>query len=1198
MASALTNWLDERLTTAADTLERLWPVLDRATDGARFEIPDDLDVLDAGLSFQDECDDLKALWYHVREREGGTTYEEFRVVRPLMLTLIPMDVRGDSGTLARMRTVLRGVYGAGVELVYLVAGIYQPKRLGIVQLYGAIGRGATLEAAQTQAMAGGAAIEAAMSAAYPQIRFSDVPAEIAEWIFEAFLEMEHGILTVGHPDPRENARGGLADLNPMLTMGKNAAQQQYTLQQNEIVMRGMSQLEEDFLLQVILSPVSMRDAAQMLAGLSEYTSSWAAWQSGTRSFNVGLSVPMLLSGAMMRNAGTGYTANQSTGETDGISHTESQSHTDGQSYAHTEGHATTVGKAVTETEGVAITNSHSQTQGEGRAVTEGYAHSVTEGSATTRTQGSSHSTSVSSGSSSFASSSDAVNGHVGVNLGLNAAIGATRGVSSGSSVSNSVTHTSGGFSSTSQTSSHSETDTYSHSETLSEFSSRTEGEAVTRSYSQAETNSYSQTQSVADTNTVSQADTVGRSEGFQHSLNRTQGDAVARGLSRGFSNGLTIGIAPSVSVGESNQWQFDPAILLTQMLRQQQVLLDTITREGGFYTDVYTLARTERGKHALMALIPEAFHGTEDVVMGVQTRSLTPEEEQYLRLHARVMVPSTREIHFPEAMSAYADATLLTVLQSAAYMAPGLFEEGIARTVQEKIPPLAFDPNMAGSDSVPIGHQFSTERGTITQSLLRLARERHFHTALIGDTGAGKSVTAERLAYETTKAWRFRTIVLDFGQGWRKALNWPGMRGRVDIRQLYPGAVRPMRWNPLQVPKRVDPVRYRNLVIELFANAGRMGPRQLGFMREALTIVYANTGVILPDEDAGLFDDEQTSKRLSQVEKDRRLRHREEFKFVQNSDEEQIINAARQEKGFPERSTQNLPLQQLESFERQALAVHRSKRASLAQWVGVLRALLKKHHRDVNSRSSLQGVLLRLEPLAEGEMRTMYGSGYDTIAIEDLGLLGSKDDPWGVAVIEGGAEMDEFSKSALLSLIASILYMDAVVRRREALSGVRFPPMQIFFEEANKVLSGVDIGAASDSDVKGGNQTAQIFLNMWRDGRKYQVFLHVLAQTISELPVGILSSCNNGFFGQTKNDRDREAILAHLARNTKGFVNSEYDRFLARLPMAMAITKLGYTMEIADMEPYLIRSLLLPVREPGDRDIALYYKRNPILVLP
>ena len=102
-----------------------------------------------------------------------------------------------------------------------------------------------------------------------------------------------------------------------------------------------------------------------------------------------------------------------------------------------------------------------------------------------------------------------------------------------------------------------------------------------------------------------------------------------------------------------------------------------------------------------------------------------------------------------------------------------------------------------------LGHQISTERAALTNSLLRLTQERHFHTAFVADTGFGKSIAAERLAYETTSKWHYRTIVLDFGQGWRKALNWPGMDGRVDIRQLYPGAVRPIRWNPLQVPKRI-----------------------------------------------------------------------------------------------------------------------------------------------------------------------------------------------------------------------------------------------------------------------------------------------------------------------------------------------------------------------------------------------------------
>ena len=1081
--------------------------------------------MDNGLIFADGRDKLDALWFEVVEREGGQTYHEFRAVRLLNLVGIPLNVRHDQGALAKMRTILRGLYNAQVDIVYLVAGIYHPRRLGIVQCYGAAGRANTLDQALEQATNGAASLEASLTAAYPQARLAPLDAETAEWINTALLEMPYGILAVGHPDPRENAHAQNSDLQPMLTTGR-PQQSQFTLQQNELVMRGMAQVEEDFLLQVILTPVSMQDASRMLAGLAEYASTWAAWQAGQRSFNLGTALPLMLSGAIAKNAGSGFTQSQAVGQADGVSHVDSQSHTDGVSHSHTEGFAVTDGISNTHTQGNAHTDSHS----ESNMSSSGQSHSATQGSGWSV-----------GGALSF--------------------IPAVATISASHQTFESAT--SGSFSS------------HSHGET--------NGTADTQSQSDSQTISHSETHSQADTNTVSQADTQGSADGTSHVDSQSQGQASARGLSTGLSQGIAFGLAPSFSISESNQWQFDPAILLTSILRKQQDILNVITMEGGFYTDVYALARSERGRQALLALIPEAFHGTEDVVMGVQTRTLTPEEDAYLRLHAKVMVPSTREIRIPEAMTAYADSTLLTMLQASAYMAPGLFEEGLARTVQEAIPPFAFDPNMQGE--VALAHQYSTERGSLTDSILRLSPERHFHTAFVGDTGFGKSVAAERLAYETTARWHYRTIVLDFGQGWRKALNWPEMGGRVDIRQLHPGSVRPIRWNPLQIPKRIDPGRYRTLVCELFANAGRMGPRQLGFLRSTLTRLYQLCGV-LPMDDRDLLDEGLRSK--SGARRDEELA---KWETVYNEAEQAVINAARRERDLAERETHSMRLVDLEAFERQALAVYRSRAVSLAGWIALLRNEFDRTKgRDQASRSSLQGVLLRLDPLAEGEMRRMYGPGYDTLPLEDLGLLGPARDAWGVTVIEGGAEMDEFSKSALLSLAASILYLDSVVRRRETLGGAHFPPMQIFFEEANKVLTGIEQGAASDREGVSSSQTAQIFLDMWRDGRKYKCFLHVLAQTVSELPAGILSSCNNGFFGQTKNDADRQAVLAHIARNTKGFVNSEYDRFLARMPIGMAIAKLGYAEDMLQTEPYLVRPLMLSVHEPSDAEIQGHFQ--------
>ena len=127
---------------------------------------------------------------------------------------------------------------------------------------------------------------------------------------------------------------------------------------------------------------------------------------------------------------------------------------------------------------------------------------------------------------------------------------------------------------------------------------------------------------------------------------------------------MSVGVAPSFSLSNSYQWQEDPYILLTHIMRTQQKLLDVASKEGAYYTDVYALARTEQGAQSLVGLIPEAFHGTEDVVTGVQARNLSQEEQAYIVLHARAFTPSTRVEVIPEVMSGYADSTLLTMFHA------------------------------------------------------------------------------------------------------------------------------------------------------------------------------------------------------------------------------------------------------------------------------------------------------------------------------------------------------------------------------------------------------------------------------------------------------------------------------------------------------------------------------------------------------
>lgn len=718
---------------------------------------------------------------------------------------------------------------------------------------------------------------------------------------------------------------------------------------------------------------------------------------------------------------------------------------------------------------------------------------------------------------------------------------------------------------TSESTTHSSADTVSTADTTSKSVSHgvSYGSFSSTTHSVADTVSHAETRSWARTTSVADGVAIGTTRA--HGTSRSSGTAVARSLGTGASTGISMAVAPTFSLSRGYQWFNDVAAQFVQILRAQEELLRRATLDGAFLTDVYLLTRTERGAAVAEAAVRQAFQGAGPlVVTPVQSRVLRhPAEQAYIRRHALAFTPSTRRERVAGALEVYRDSTLLLPEQLAAYTTPVLFEEGMSVTTQERIPAFAFVPDMPGD--VVLGHQFSTERGELTAAPLRMSPDRFFHTVFAADTGFGKTVAAERLVVETTLKWHFRTVVLDFGAGWRRLLNAPIPAGRVEVWQLFPGALVPFRWNPWQVGKRIQPERQYVATCEIFKNAGRMGPRQLGFMRRAARQLYLEYGVLTSDRE--VWADPNWNK-------------------VRDADEEEAINAARRERGLPERACVGEHLGDLEGFERQALAVHRSKRVDMSAWVERLasyRPELEKR-RDQASLQSLEGVLLRLEPFTQGEMARMYGSGEDTLAVEDLGLLGPPDDPWGISILEGGAELDEYAKAAILGLVAWHLYNDAVVRRRQNIGkSVPDPTLQIVFEEANKVLTGVETDASENQT--GGATTVELFQAMWRDGRKYRIFLHPVVQTVSELPPGILSSCNNGFFSQTKNPKDRDLIMAHLAFSEKGFTDEDYKRFLSRMPAAMAIAKLGYSQDIVHTTPFLVRPLMVPAREPTDEEI-------------
>ena len=684
----------------------------------------------------------------------------------------------------------------------------------------------------------------------------------------------------------------------------------------------------------------------------------------------------------------------------------------------------------------------------------------------------------------------------------------------------------------------------SNSEAWSTGHAVSNGEAYSTGHAVSNGEAWSTGHAVSNGEAYSTADA--HSTSYQHS--RSAADASAAGMAmsesgaQGFAGGFGGSIIPGFSITRSWQTEDDVAIRLTEISRMLESLLNQASTEGGFMTTALLLAN-DRGAKAAEALIPQSFHGP-----NVPTPVITVPGEDSLRLNALAARPSLTPDGDPFHAGLWTKwGTLLTPGMLAAYTAPNLFEEGTVITVQRKLPALAFYPETDGE--VTLGHQISPETELLTNAPLKLSRERsaqqHFHTAFAANTGYGKSVAAERMAYETTLYWHMKSIVLDFGAGWRKMLNAPGLEGHVEIRQLSPGGVRPLRWNPLQIGRNISPEMHWRSFSDIFGNLAQLGQkRQIHDLQEALRQVYVAAGVLVKDPD---------------------VKNSRAWGSVKDAQEANVTGAA-----------VGTSLAALSRDALQRLAVYRSKFVGLQDLYDYVDEEMANTPPKNIAYSILEGIRSRLEPFVQGEAAGMYAAGEDTVDINEI-VPGD----WGLVVLEGGTFLDTFSKSFLLSWASWQIYTDAVITRiRRAHSEPA--RLQLFFEEAAKMFTGLDREADN-----GAPTTADQLETMWEDSRKYGIWLHVITQQPSMLPAGISGSCNNMFIGQLKNIKDRDAAMAMLHRSEKGFVDENWRNFISSIPAGRMIVKLGYSLfDRSKSEPMYIQPLLLDVAEPTDEEIA------------
>ena len=707
-----------------------------------------LNLIDNGLSFSGNG--LSYAWFAL-EKAGRKFY---RCVALRELAVIPVSERENYDLLGKQWAAVRGLHNAGVNFVYSSLGIFNPDHIGIVQYFGAAGEGDDEESAATIALRGLTAVESVM-ANFPQSKLAPPNPDYLRWYLDFITSKSRIAAILGHPDPREGSRGGMMDGGL-----EDDSKADLASEQNEILFRGLAKIRQNFIFQVLAEHISRGDLTKTLIRVSETVSNVASRRRGSVGIGFSLGIPLMAALSQSHASGIGSGTGTSHAESSGTSH--SWGETDSVSHSHSTG----------------TTTSEGQTHTTGHGTSESFGTTHTESSASSRSVSSGTSQSHGGGSSHGDSWGVGVNKQFDLPIVGKFNVGVNRGWSDTTSSFSSV----GSFQSVSSSSMSGESFGTSHSTSTSAMESSGASRVVSHSESSSTSVGHAKSESWGE----SQAHSTGTSQ------------TASRTLASGLSSGVSTGLLPGVNISRTWQTEDDVAERLTDVLRRLESLVNQASAEGGFMTNAFLFTENEAGMQAGEALVPQAFHGP-SVATPVLTIQPEEGEVEQLRAHAFAFVPwndvDDGDPFGGDLWTKY--ATLVTSSQLAAYTAPGLFEEGTAATTMPAIPKgLGFYPNMPGD--IIIGHQYSPETGDLTTAQVRLDQSMLMHTIFAGDTGFGKSVAAIRMAYETTLKWHCRTIALDFGAGWRSLLNAPGLEGHVDIRQLQPDAVRPLRWNPLQ----------------------------------------------------------------------------------------------------------------------------------------------------------------------------------------------------------------------------------------------------------------------------------------------------------------------------------------------------------------------------------------------------------------
>ena len=314
---------------------------------------DEFTILDNGLRVDDGR--VSYQWFKLQEPAGRTFY---RAVACRELTYLPIETRDDPDMLGKQWAALRGLYNASADFLYAALGVFEPRRLGVVQFYGAAAEAATQQTASQEALRRLAAVEATL-ANYPQSR--TVYPELAriELLTDRLRRLPRLLAILGHPDPRLAQRG----LGRDGALGQ--ADDELLSQQGENLLRGLARLSEDFVFLVTAAHVSRPALTGGLLRMAQIAGQVASRQRGSIGAGFSIAIPLAaaLSNAYSQNLGRATSLSHSQADTVSEGWSQSEARSWGHGVGQSQSHATSHTESTAVSDGISVGHSVSDASG-------------------------------------------------------------------------------------------------------------------------------------------------------------------------------------------------------------------------------------------------------------------------------------------------------------------------------------------------------------------------------------------------------------------------------------------------------------------------------------------------------------------------------------------------------------------------------------------------------------------------------------------------------------------------------------------------------------------------------------------------------------------------------------------------------------------------------------------------------------------